>query len=117
MRFISEALKPIGGFDTQAMAQGEPGLPEKFRWRARTFRIAEILESWKEYGDCKHGSGERYLRRHCHRLRTVDGVILKVYFQRSFGRGTKTASRWWLQSLEEKAEGLGRKEISPKVAA
>jgi hypothetical protein len=117
MQFVSEPLTPMGGFDTAAMAQGEPGLPAKFRWRKRTLEIAEVLEQWKEHGDCKHGSGERYLRKHCYRLRTMDGLVLKVYFQRSFGRSRATAARWWLQSVEETAAGLGRENISPKLAA
>lgn len=117
MRFISEPLAPMGGFDTAAMAQGEPGLPAKFRWRQQTLEIAEVLERWKEHGDCKHGSGERYLRKHCYRLRLMDGAIAKVYFQRSFGRARKSADRWWLQSIEEPAASLGSEAISPKLAA
>lgn len=117
MSFVSEPLTPIGGFDTTAMAQGEPGLPVKFRWRQQTFEIAEILERRKEHGDCRHGSGERYLRKHTCRLRTIDGMVIKVYFQRSFGRSRKSSDRWWLQSVEEPAASLGSKIISPKLAA
>ncbi len=117
MQFVSETLTPLGDFDATAMAQGEPGLPEKFLWRGRTLEVADVLERWKEHGDCKHGSGERYLRKHCYRLRTMDGQILRVYFQRSFGRARKTAARWWLQSIEEQPASLGSGDISPKLAA
>lgn len=88
-------------FDTAAMARGEPGLPRKFRWRKRELEVAGVLETWRDYGDCTHGSGERYLRKHGYRVRTTDGLILKIFFQRSFGRSKTSAVRWWLQSVEE----------------
>jgi len=100
--FISEPITPDVSFDPLAMSRGEPGLPAKFRWRGRDWIVAEVLETSKGYGDCKHGSGERYVRRHSFRLRTTDRHVLNVYFQRSFGRARKTA-RWWLQSIEEPA--------------
>ena len=98
--FISEPLMPDASFDPLAMARGEPGLPAKFRWRGRDLIVAEVLETSRAYGDCKHGSGERYLRRHCFRIRTADGLVLRIYFQRTFGRA-RSAARWWLHSIEE----------------
>lgn len=83
------------------MARGEPGLPRRFRWRKRELEVAEILETWREFGDCTHGSGERYLRKHGYRVRTADGLVLKVFFLRSSGRGKAGAARWWLQSVEK----------------
>lgn len=100
--FVSEALQPVGAsFDTAAMARGEPGLPQKFRWRQRELEVGEVLETWRDYGDCTHGSGERYLRKHGWRVRTRDGLVLRVTFQRSLGRSKPPASRWWLQTIEE----------------
>jgi phosphoribosylglycinamide formyltransferase-1 len=99
--FISEPIYPMGDFDATGMSFGEPGLPEKFRWRRREFTIGGVLEKWKDYGDCKHGSGERYVRKHFYRLKDANGEILVVYFQRSFGKASaKVKSRWWLYSLE-----------------
>lgn len=91
-----------GSFDPMRMSRGEPGVPESFRWRGKEIKIVEVLETWKEFGDCRHGSGERYVRKHGFRLKTSDGAILNVYFQRSFGRGRMTKDRWWLRSIEEK---------------
>jgi phosphoribosylglycinamide formyltransferase-1 len=101
--FISEPILPVGGsFDTDGMARGEPGLPQKFRWRKKEFIVAEVLERWKEHGDCRHGSGERYVRKFGCRVRTGDGIIMNLYFQRSMGRGKLPArSRWWIQSIED----------------
>ena len=101
--FVSEPITPVeASFDTAGMARGEPGLPWKFHWRKKEFKVAEVLDHWKEYGDCKHGSGERYLRKHGYRVRTTDGMVLRLYFQRSFGRAaSRTTSRWWIQSIEQ----------------
>jgi hypothetical protein len=100
--FVSEPITPVdSSFDTGAMARGEPGLPRKFRWRKKEYAVTEVLETWKDYGDCTHGSGERYVRKHGYRLRTIDGTILSIYFIRTFGRGKfRIKSRWWIQSIE-----------------
>lgn len=104
--FVSQPLRPLGGdFDTAAMARGKPGLPARFAWGRRTFTVAEVLEQGRDYGDCTHGSGERYLRRHRFRLRTVEGPIFEVYFIRHFGKVWKKRSpRWWIARVEEPRE-------------
>jgi len=106
--FISEPIIPVeASFDTGGMARGEPGLPQKFRWRNTEFVVAEVLERAKEHGDCRHGSGERYLRRHSYRIQTTDGTVMNLYFQRSAYRAKiSPKSRWWIQSVEGCAEGL-----------
>lgn len=105
--FVSEPLVPLdASFDTSGMARGEPGLPQKFRWRNKEWTVAEVLESWKDHGDCTHGRGERYVRKHGYRVRTTDEQILKIYFQRNFGRGQfRKKERWWIQSIEKKEAG------------
>ena len=105
--FVSEPLLPVeGSFDATRMSQGEPGVPRLFRWRKKEWIVADVLESWKGFGDCAHGSGERYVRRHFYRLRTADGWVLVIYFQRSFGRGqvTSAKTRWRVLSIEETPE-------------
>jgi hypothetical protein len=101
--FVSEAIVPVdASFDTGGMAQGEPGLPQRFRWRKNEYAVAEVLERWKEHGDCRHGSGERYVRKHGYRVRTTNGTAMNLYFQRSAGRGKLPAkSRWWIHSIED----------------
>ena len=101
--FISEPIVPLkASFDTGGMARGEPGLPHQFRWRKTEFTVARVLEQWKGHGDCAHGSGERYVRKHGYRIETTDGSVLRLFFKRSFGRGQFTTSnRWWIQSIEK----------------
>lgn len=99
--FVSEAIVPLdGSFDTAGMAAGGPGLPRRFRWRREVLEVAEVLECWKEYGDCTHGSGERYVRKHGFRVRATDGRVLRLYFQRHFGKRQTSRARWWIQSVE-----------------
>ena len=108
--FISEPIVPLdASFDTSGMARGEPGLPQKFRWRKKEYAVAEVLEQGKSHGDCRHGSGERYVRRHSYRIRTTDGTVMNLYFQRSADRGKLSPkTRWRIQSVESCADGLPR---------
>jgi Family of unknown function (DUF6504) len=58
--FVGEGITPVGmSFSLSPMAMGKPGLPQKFSWNGKSFSVLEVLEEWKEAGDCRHGSGER----------------------------------------------------------
>lgn len=97
-QFVSEPISPVAdSFDTTAMTIGEPGVPMCFRWRKKEYRIARVVEKWKTTGDCRHGSGEQYVRRHWFRIVTDDGREMVLYFDRQ-ARSKKTAERWWLAS-------------------
>jgi hypothetical protein len=99
--FVSEPIVPVPGtFDAAGMSRGEPGLPRQFRWRRKLVTVVQELESWRDHGDCRNGSGERYVRRHIYRVRTDDGSILRLYFQRTAGREAIGKARWWLHSIE-----------------
>lgn len=99
--FVSEGLTPDpASLDPTIMARGEPALPLRFTWRKRRFEVQEVLASWKDYGDCRHGSGERYLRKHWFHIRTEDGTELKLYFLRQPNAGRNAKSRWWIHSIE-----------------
>jgi hypothetical protein len=107
MRFVSQPMRPEGeSFDTSRMGAGEPGLPARFRVGTTVYEVAEVLDRRREYGDCRHGSGERYLRRYVFRVRTTGGEILTIQFHRSFDRPRgRSAARWWLQWIEEPGDG------------
>lgn len=62
------------------MAAGEPGLPREFVWRGRTVRITAVLRTWRETGPCRHGSPERYVRKHWYEVATDSGGMMKIYF-------------------------------------
>lgn len=101
-RFVSESITPDpGSLDPAIMARGEPALPRRFTWRKQRFEVREVLETWKDYGDCRHGSGERYLRKHWFHVRTDDGTEMRIYFLRQPGTGKSAKSRWWIHSIDE----------------
>jgi len=108
VQFVGEPLTPLpgSGFHADRMSQGEPGVPRRFRWRKRIWTVAAVLGSSRGFGDCSHGSGERYVRRHSYRIRTDDGWVLSIYFQRTFGRGRpgSARTRWRVFGIESEPE-------------
>lgn len=84
-------------FSVSPMAMGKPGLPRTFSWKGRRFAVLEVLEEWKESGNCRHGSGERYVRKHWFRVRTTERLEMRIYFERQ-GRSSG-GSRWRLYSI------------------
>jgi hypothetical protein len=97
---ISESIMPVAGtFDTGAMARGEPGLPARFVWRKKEYIVAEILGKWKETSPCRSGGKERYVRKHWYKVRTANGLIMRIYFERKSMPRSQRQVRWWLYSL------------------
>jgi hypothetical protein len=102
--FIGAGITPEDtSFSVSAMAMGKPGLPWKFSWKGRAFSVLEVLEVWKECGDCRHGSGERYVRKHWFRVRTTEDLEMKIYFERQ-GRSSGGSS-WRLYSIRNTEPG------------
>jgi phosphoribosylglycinamide formyltransferase-1 len=92
-KFVSELIFPIALVAPTVI--GEPGIPIRFRWRGAEYEIARVVEKWKTTGDCWHGSGERYVRRHWYRVIPTDGTEMKIYFERQ-ARSKQQKKRWWL---------------------
>lgn len=101
--FVSETIESLeGGFHADRMAMGEPGVPRFFRWRKEAWEVAQVLDGGREFGDCTHGSGERYVRRHVYRVRMVHGPVFQLAFQRTFGKARATRrGRWRIVGIEE----------------
>ena len=100
-KFVCEPIKPIKGtFDIAGMVRGEPGLPNQFIWRDKEYTVAELLEKWKESGQCKSGSRERYLRKHWFRIRCTDGSEMRIYFERQPRSKRQSKMRWWLDTVK-----------------
>ncbi|MDT8389687.1 MAG: DUF6504 family protein [Lentisphaeria bacterium] len=100
--FVCEQIKPVPGtVDTAAMSIGQPGFPSRFIWRKKEYQLEAILDTWKETGDCRHGSGERYVRKHWFRIRTVCGRIMNIYFERQAVSRKGSKRRWWLNTVSE----------------
>jgi len=86
-------------FDSESMAAGGPGLPPAFAWRGQTLAIALVRRVWRDTGFCRHGSKERYVRKHWFEVETTDKRTARIYFERQ-ARDAKLASRWWLFSID-----------------
>ena len=99
--FVSQAIHPLTETgDTRAMVTGSPALPREFIWRNERLCITRVLRSWRETGPCKHGSAEKYVRKHWFEVETSTGQQAKLYFERQ-PRGGGRGKRWWLFSITE----------------
>ena len=99
-RLISEPVTPVkGGGNVGPVVPGSPLLPARFLWRGEECEVAEVLEEWRETGPCRHGSGERYVRKHWFRIRTANGEEWKLYFERQARSARQRKQRWWLYTV------------------
>ena len=100
--FIGEPMTPVAGTgDAAAMARGEPGLPARFTWRGREYRIAGVIRTWKSTGPCRSGGGEVYLRRHWYEVRTDPPAVMTVYCDRQAKDRKHPKARWWVYTVTE----------------
>jgi hypothetical protein len=101
---VDEPIEPVeGSFDPTSMTRGEPGLPLRFRWRGRLYVVVEVLRRWKTTGPCRSGSDEQYVRRHWYRLRTTDGKVMDIYFERQPPDPRRRERRWWIHGVSRSA--------------
>ena len=109
VRFVGESIRlVVGTQDVAGMAAGGPGLPRQFIWRGVERSVATVLRTWRDTAPCRHGSGERYANRHWYEVRTDQGDILTLYFERRPRRGTRAASPRWHLFTTRSASGEER---------
>jgi hypothetical protein len=100
-RFVSEPMTPVAGTsDPAAMARGEPGLPQRFSWRGREYRVVEVVRTWKTTGPCVSGADEQYVRRHWYAIRTEPPMTMTVYCDRQPKDRKRPKARWWVYTVE-----------------
>ena len=101
-QFVSEMIEPVAGTaDSAGMAIGEPGLPRSFSWRKQRYEVDAVLARWKESSPCRNGSNERYLRKHWFSVRTTNGDVMKIYFERQSRSARQAKARWWLYTMRK----------------
>ena len=99
-RFVCEAISPeVGTFATGSMARGTPGLPRGFTWRGEMFQVAEVLDQWKTTSSCRHGSAEKYVRRHWFDIQDESGRRMTLYFDRQSKNAKRPKDRWFLYEV------------------
>jgi hypothetical protein len=97
VEFVSEAITPQGRKDAGAMARGEPGLPERFRWRDTDYAICAVTARWKDTSaEGGRAGGDVYLRRHYYELAMDDGSRWTVYCTRQTPKSGSPKARWYL---------------------
>ena len=102
-RLVSEPVVcAAGSFDANSMAAGIPGVPSRFAWRGKEYRVLRVLGTRKTFRDCHHSAGipaaarERYVNKHYVTVETVSGEIMTLYRTRS---GSKKES-WTLYTIK-----------------
>lgn len=97
-RAVFEEVTPEGGgFDANAMARGEPGVPTRFRWRDRVYEVAEVLGTRREVSRADAGAGA-YVRRHVVTLLTTTGERMELSGARG-PRGGRASACWMLRTI------------------
>jgi hypothetical protein len=105
-RFVGESITPVmHGAAGAPVVPGEPIIPSGFTWRGREYRVESVLERWKESGPCRHGSPERYVRKHWYRIRMTDGTQMEIYFERQARSSRERKRRWWLFAVSDEKRG------------
>ena len=101
-QFVSEPIVPVPGTsDARAMSRGEPGLPARFTWRGREYKVVGVLSAWKTSSTDGGGpTGALYLRRHWYKVATQTGEVMTLYCQRQAADRRRAKSRWWLYAVE-----------------
>lgn len=102
--FISEYIKPDkDSFNTSFMASGMPGVPMKFSWRNKEYRVVKIIDFWKDTRNCKgaymtDSNAEKYVKNHYFKLRLDSDDVVTVYCP----RGASKSSKWVMYTMERK---------------
>lgn len=108
IRFISEPVAVY--FSKKPLLEKKPGCPDEFTWRGTSFKIVEILKEWHEYKrqgrmarnmSPEHaavaetrgswGVGQDY-----YRIRTADGRIFEIYYDRAPKDVNHRKGGWYL---------------------
>jgi len=112
-RFIDEPIEVI--FDSPPALEKSPPCPQGFNWRGETFRIVELLAEWKDFRR-RGRMGRNMIPPHLSRserigslgvgrfyfqVRTADGRIFELYYDRTIIAADDRKGRWVL--LSEKA--------------
>jgi len=109
--FVCEGLTPAAGTgDAAGMARGEPGLPTRFTWREREYRLAGVIRQWKSSGPCRSGGSEMYLRRHWYEILTDPPMVMTIYCDRQAKNRKRPKARWWVYTVEPACSYKGSKE-------
>lgn len=108
LRFIGEAIDVE--FDTPPALEKKPGPPDRFTWAGDTYEIREVMTEWHDF--TRRGRMARNMRpdhalaaarrgswgvgRDYYRIRTRDGRIFDIYYDRSPRTASERKGMWFL---------------------
>lgn len=107
-RFIGEAIRVE--FDKAPLFSKKPDCPDRFIWREETFAIVEILEEWRDYrrrgrmadnmrpehAAVAEQRGSWGVGRYYFRVRTDNGRIFELYYDRTPKDADQRSGAWFL---------------------
>jgi hypothetical protein len=106
--FIAEEI--TAAFNERPMLEKKPGCPDRFVWREETFEVVEMLHEWHDYKrrgrmarnmQPQHASvaeqwGSWGVGRDYYRVRTAEGRIFELYFDRAPKGSDERKGAWFL---------------------
>jgi len=107
-KFIGEEIEV--GFDEPPLLEKKPGCPDRFSWQGETVEIVEMMHEWHDYGrrgrmarnmSPAHASvatrrGSWGVGRAYFRVRSADGRIFELYFDRAPKDVNRRKGAWFL---------------------
>ena len=107
-RFINETIEVF--FNQAPLLEKKPGPPARFTWRGEEFSVIEILSEWHDYQrrgrmarnmQSKHAShaelhGSWGVGQDYYRVRTQDGRIFDLYYDRAPKDVDRRKGAWFL---------------------
>ncbi len=115
IHFIAEPINV--SYDQLPMLEKKPGCPQRFVWRDRVYPVVEVLSEWHDYrrrdrmaGNMRPEHATTAARRGSwgvgqdyYRVRTADGRIFDIYFDRAPKDADHRKGAWFLD--KEMQEG------------
>lgn len=117
LRFIDERIEVQ--FNQPPVLEKSPPCPDVFTWRGQAYAVAELLNEWRDYGRRGRMAGnmqpEHAMRaaergswgvgRFFYRVRTADGLIFDLYYDRAPKGARDRKGAWFLFREMEPAAG------------
>jgi hypothetical protein len=89
--FLGREIKVITGGDVK--------VPVSFKIDDREYIVAEVLESWPDYGFGHSDRRKRWWQRHhrnYYRVMTTDGEVYEMYYERGVNLENPEFKKWFL---------------------
>jgi hypothetical protein len=108
IRFIAEPIEVR--YDQPPALEKKPGCPDAFVWRGKTYRLVEKISEWHDYhrrgrmarnmqpahATVAESRGSWGVGQDYYRVRTSDGRIFDIYFDRAPKSADDRKGSWYL---------------------